>query len=275
MVYTRAMRLAGSKGHYTFAVIDATTGDATSYRFELPSVTHILHGTLARPALERWMYRQTVESVEHLLESYADGGIGLDEVLAHDLDALLAENGLRPLDVRDAAAKRGTNAHNVAEALATGCFGGHDEQTWWYSCCPGEAGVWDRYTAAAERWFTETQPAVICAEVPVWSLSLAYAGTVDLVWYGGHPAASMPRVLTDFKTHDPAAERDGGPAYDVDRIQAQAYACAWDEMHTEAPIRATSVVLLGRDGTYVEDTKPAPQGAWEAVLSMYRRLGGR
>ena len=121
---------------------------------------------------------------------------------------------------------------------------------------------------------------MVATEQPVWSLRRGYSGTFDLLWLLEGEDMSRAAVLTDLKTHAPLEPRYPkdpaykGPAYDIDRIQNQAYKEAHEEMFGAA-IDYTMVLIVTEDGKYVEDWEPAPENAWPLIRSLYHTMEGR
>jgi hypothetical protein len=142
---------------------------------KLPGVTTILGDGLAKPALINWAAKTVA-------------GYALD-----NWDELAGQKPSERLKVlekahyadRDAAGKRGTEVHGLAEKLAKG-----EEVT-----VPDElAGHVEAYV----RFLDEFGPQVVLTETPVVSLtSWPYAGTFDLI--ADFPTLGQ-RLLCDVKT---------------------------------------------------------------------------
>lgn len=254
-------RAAGDSPSYRFVLQNKATGEfEESQVIELPSVTSIIHRNLAAPALVPWAYRQTVESVEILLEAWSKSEEDPSSVFdptfyEDDLDALLTEARLRPEDIRDEAAERGQAAHAWLERHAAGM---EDHPTMRH-IGPNlyEVGVTD--------WWNEKKPLVYASEKLLISLRYQYAGTVDLIWVDKRGKV----VLTDLKTRD----NTWTTAYESDLIQVAAYKQAWEEM-TGKVIDRTSVLIVKPDGSWIEDSRSLPFESFLALLELDNLLKG-
>lgn len=245
-------RAAGDSPTYSYTLRRKGDGEPwwdTREEIHLPSVTTIIHRNLASPALVPWAYRQTIESVEILLEHAHT----LLDVTADDLDGLLTENRLRPVDIRDEAATRGTAAHAWLEELAT---------------APAAAYSLNRggYLDAVSSWWKDRTPVVMASECLLVSLRHGYAGTADLVWVDKRGKV----VLTDLKTRDNTWTQ----AYESDLIQLAAYKEAWEEGHPGKKIDRTSVLIAKPNGSWIEDSRALPFETFGALLELDRLLAG-
>jgi hypothetical protein len=142
---------------------------------KLPGVTTILGDGLAKPALINWAAK-TVAG--YAIDNWAD------------LDGQKPSERLKVLEKahyadRDAAGKRGTEVHHLAEKLAKG------EEV----AVPEElAGHVEAYV----KFLDDFDPQVVLTETPVVSLTKwPYAGTFDLI--ADFPALGQ-RLLCDVKT---------------------------------------------------------------------------
>ena len=144
--------------------------DATGKR--IPGVTTILNEGLPKPGLINWAGNATAEAAVNRWDELADMG---------PADRLKVLKAARYED-RDAAAKRGTEVHALAEELILG----------------REVTVPDELRGHVEsyvRFLDEWNPSPVLTEVAVVNYSHGYAGTLDMVCdCGGR------RVLADIKT---------------------------------------------------------------------------
>lgn len=146
--------------------------DATGAR--IPGVTSIIEDGLPKPALIGWAAKITAETA---VNRWAELG---ELPVAERLKVL---KGCR-YEERDAAARRGTEVHALAEQLV------HGQQVE----VPEElAGHVDSYLRFLEDW----DPQPVLTEAVVYSRPFQYAGTLDLVATMG----SGQRLLCDVKTN--------------------------------------------------------------------------
>lgn len=246
-------RLAGKGTHYRLAVLDAT-GQPTDNTFDLPSVTTILDSVISKPALQYWTYKKTIEGVGELVTKYG-GKVPNDPA---SIASLLKTEGLRPMDMRDKAAKHGTNQHDLLEQLATN---GKRAATKLAKEALGGAGV----NPVAEWWVSERRTVEAC-EVPVVSFERGYAGTLDMVYVT--EAENPERVLLDLKT---------GGVYLQSFLQLAAYKLAWEEQGGKN-IDVLSILQCPKvGGTYTVHTVRGTeierlQERWSAALGLYKCL---
>jgi hypothetical protein len=139
----------------------------------IPGVTTILNEGLPKPALINWAGNATAEYAVNNWDSLADMG---------PADRLKVLKRARYED-RDAAARRGTEVHALAEQLLLG----------------REVAVPDELRGHVEsyvRFLDEVNPDPLLVEVTVVNYTHGYAGTLDMV-------ITLPddrRVLADIKT---------------------------------------------------------------------------
>lgn len=139
----------------------------------IPGVTTILGDGLPKPALINWAANATADYAVNNWDNLADMGVA---------DRLKLLKKARYED-RDAAAKRGTEVHDLAEHLLKG-----EEVT-----VPDELRG---HVEAYVRFLDEWQPTPVVVERPVVNYTYGYAGTLDMV-------VDLPdgrRVLADIKT---------------------------------------------------------------------------
>jgi hypothetical protein len=138
----------------------------------IPGVTTILNEGLPKPALINWAANATAEAAVNRWDELTDMG---------PADRLKILKGARYED-RDAAAKRGTEVHALAEKLLLG-----QEIT-----VPDELrGHVESYVRFLDDW----NPVPILTEVTVVNYTHGYAGTLDMI--AGFAATN---ALADIKT---------------------------------------------------------------------------
>jgi hypothetical protein len=139
----------------------------------IPGVTTILNDGMPKPALINWAANATADYAVNNWENLTDMGVA---------DRLKVLKKARYED-RDAAAKRGTEVHDLAEHLLNG-----QEVT-----VPDELrGHVESYVRFLDEW----QPTPVIVEKTVVNYTYGYAGTLDMV-------VDLPdgrRVLADIKT---------------------------------------------------------------------------
>jgi len=138
----------------------------------IPGVTTILNEGLPKPALINWAGNATAEAAVNRWDELTDMGP------ADRLKILKAAS----YEDRDAAAKRGTEVHALAEKLMLG----------------REVKVPDELRGHVEsyvKFLDEWNPEPVLTEVTVVNYTVGYAGTLDMVM-----DARGRRVLADIKT---------------------------------------------------------------------------
>jgi hypothetical protein len=254
-------RIAGSSHAYTFRV-------SNEYGFDLPSVTHIIKSVGdsigGAGAMAWWGFKLGIRS-QHPL--FSDTKVDEQYEKAKQTE-------WTPNKQRDTAGSRGTEAHDLLELLATGEAEVHKDVEKVYLTWPKNKKApfeeVEGYKLSAAQWWLDNLEGwnTVFAERPVWSLSQGFAGTLDLARYWGvikEEGTNMVEVV-DYKTHKPAAQ--DGPSYVGDRIQLAAYSLAVEEMGLGL-VGGTRVVLLGPDGTYLEDTRRVDAGVFLAMKEIH------
>jgi hypothetical protein len=244
-------RAAGSGSHYTFVLL-RPEGPDEHVKIELPSVTNILD-CLSKPALVGWSHNVTVDGIAKLLAQDSLKGATSDE-----LKGMLKERKLRPYDLRGTAADRGTHAHGILESLATGAT--NPEQVRAYFAereRENHEPPMDGFTAGVLKWWEETQPNIIAAEQPVWSLTYGFAGTFDILWMNGNGRI----VLTDLKTSK--------AVYAEAHLQLAAYKLALEEMNPDLRIDKTTVLRTDAEGNYEHVTVEADPNLFLALIDVW------
>lgn len=221
-----------SFGRPTHWYVDATGA-------KIPGVTGILSDGLPKPALINWAANVTAETAVNRWDEL--GALTVSERLK-----LL--KGARYAD-RDAAARRGTEVHALAERLARG------EQV----TVPDElAGHVESYVRFLDDW----DPRPILLEATVYHRQYGYAGTLDMV----ADLADGRRWLLDVKT-----TRSG--VYGETALQLAAYRYAdryldADGQAADMPqVDATGVIWVRADGYDL-----VPVQADEQALTAFRHI---
>ena len=204
---------------------------------KIPGVTTILNEGLPKPALINWAANATAEAAVNRWDELA--GMG-------PADRLKILKAARYED-RDAAAKRGTEVHALAEQLMVG----------------REVAVPDELRGHVEayvRFLDEWNPVPVLTEATVVNYSIGYAGTLDMVF-----DCHAGRVLADIKT-----TRSG--IYGETALQLAAYRYA--EVYLTGDIEADMVdvdetwaIWVRADGYSVIPVNTSP-----AVFDDFRRV---
>ena len=203
----------------------------------IPGVTTILNEGLPKPALINWAANATAEAAVNRWDELTDMG---------PADRLKILKAARYED-RDAAAKRGTEVHALAEKLMLG-----QEVT-----VPDELrGHVEAYVRFLDDW----QPEPVLTEVTVVNYTHGYAGTLDMVM-----DCRNQRVLADIKT-----TRSG--IYGETALQLAAYRYAEvyltaDGEHDLPDIEDTWAIWVRGDGYSVIPVNTSP-----AVFDDFRRV---
>jgi len=204
----------------------------------IPGVTTILNEGLPKPALINWAANATAEAAVNRWDEL--GGMG-------PADRLKILKAARYED-RDAAAKRGTEVHDLAEKLMLG-----QEVT-----VPDELRG---HVEAYVRFLDEWNPTPILTEVTVVNYTHGYAGTLDMV-----AKFSPGNVLADIKT-----TRSG--IYGETALQLAAYRYAEvyighdGEEHELPDIVDTWAIWVRGDGYSVIPVNTSP-----SVFDDFRRV---
>lgn len=255
-------RAAADGTHYEWRLYDKSANEYDeSNVISLPSVTTIIHATLASPALVPWAYRTTVEGVGHLLDAYPDETT-IDELQNYDLDELLKENKLRPDDIRDAGASRGTDAHAYLEYLAGLPHAEALEVAEDY-VKHGD----DAFRLAICKWWCVARPIVVASEARLKSLRYGFAGTVDLVWKQGK---NLGPGITDLKTR-----KANSSSYRDDEAQIAGYTIMWNEENPDNQARWGSVLIAMDDGNFAENSARCSPETFISIKNVFDTLKGR
>ena len=157
-----------------------------------------------------------------------------------------------PYAQRDAAARRGTEVHDLAEKLS------HGEEV----DVPDELAG---YVQAAVAWLDDWQARPLLTEKPIGNRQWWYAGTLDAVW-------EMPdgtRWITDWKTGKSGIWPEAS-------LQAAAYAHAefyLDDTGAEQPMADLNItrglgVHLKPDGTYAAHELDISEGTFQTFTRI-------
>ena len=209
--------------------------DANGQR--VPGVTTILDKGMPKPALLPWGIKTVAEYAVNNREDLA--GLPPTEMLATLKGA--------PYKERDAAAKRGSEVHALAERLVNG-----EDVT-----VPREL---DRHVAHYVEFLDACNPQPVLVEAVVYHLEYGYAGTLDLIAdMGGE------RWLLDLKT------AKGVYAETAYQLAAYRYATHYVDADGVAqpmiPVDRCAVVHVTEKGWSV-----IPMQADEAVLKAFRHI---
>lgn len=210
--------------------------DANGQR--VPGVTTILDKGLPKPALVPWGIKTVAEYAVNNREDLAE----------KPPTEMLSELKGAPYRERDAAAKRGTEVHRLAEALVQG-----DQVV-----VPAEL---DRHVAHYVEFLDAFKPQPILVEPVVYNLTYGYAGSADLFAdIGGET------WLLDLKTN-----RSG--VYPEVAYQLAAYRYA--EFYLDADGEPQPMIAVDRCAViHVNDKgwQVVPVRADEAVLKAFRHI---
>jgi hypothetical protein len=216
--------------------------------FELPSVTKILGIIDKSEALTWWAFTKTVEAM------VAMNNDGVFFSTAEEATVYLATQKVRPIDLRDQAADRGTNVHEALTMYA-------DDQPPAFHTL---AEVERPYHQSLAGWIIESRPEFLTTELPVVSLTHGYAGTFDYLRRCTCGCGGI--VLGDAKTSK--------AIYDSAHLQVAAYEHAYFEL-TGVRVCHTELLHLRGDGLPGE----VERGVGEledflAVAALHERLRG-
>jgi hypothetical protein len=194
----------------------------------IPGVTTIIGDGVPKPALIKWGMNTTAAYAVDHWDTLA--GLPVSERLTTLKGAAYAE--------RDAAGKRGTEVHDLAEKLL------HGQEV----PVPDElAGHVEAYVRFLDQW----DPTVVLSESTVYNLTIGYAGTLDLV-------VDMPggRWLLDIKT-----TRSGVYGDNALQLAAYRYAEHWIDVDTAHPmpeVDRCGIVWVRGDGYEVVPVEAGP-----------------
>lgn len=256
-------RKAGSDAEYKWVLWNKATDEAEPgvADIDLPSSTSIISAVLAKPQIPPWYYTKTLEGFVALMSCEMDEGMDDFEGMLTDYDMLneaLTLNRLRPVDIRDDAAERGTAVHSMLENL-----------------CASDDGMaharWlteqdDLFATAIGDWWLTRKPQVIASEKVLRSPRMGFAGTCDLVYQSpifGSRTLGLPTAC-DLKTGN-----IGRKMYLSDDLQVGSYKLAWDEEFPDNPIAHRTVLIVREDGDWVEEPCVVPPELFLNLLTLY------
>ena len=240
---------------------------------KLARVTAILGRVVRKPELERWHYWRTIDSISALV---AEGGKGLDDMELRDiisdgmtLNEWLTLNRMRPEDYADEASGRGEAAHDALHQLASQQDSGEDLELSLANTIYQDQGG---YVKGVADWWLEARPEVVATEKLLFSLKDGgYAGRCDLVASRTTLGPGMTQVgpqIIDLKTRKVPLT-----PYMTDELQLTMYAYAWQQMNPGIDAKpATSVLLVGPDGSYLKHDFDADLSVVPAILGLDRVL---
>lgn len=227
-------RMVGDSPYYEVSLL-TSEGKAKGPRIKLPSVSTILKA-LPKDGLDWWGYKLGVQA------SLEYGGLD-DAVLTppeiepryEEFKRLGREGRLStPSNVLKKAGTRGTDVHDVAEALLKNGKPPLEGEIA-AEILPYVEGLLNWYEAAKPDWAE-----VLTIESPVFSLEHRFAGTLDAIIKG----ISGSYYLIDFKTSKGIYESH------LLQVAAYEYAARESGLIPRDAIVIPTVVRLGKDGTY-------------------------
>lgn len=255
---------------------------------ELPSVTTILKA-LYKGGLDWWGHKIGVTGALDLIrEGKVDPSTlpeDIEQAGALVYEQVKAEKRFTPYAVMTKAGGRGSDVHHIAEYIIDK---GHPPSK---ASIPEEQhgyvkGLWDWYQKYVQSGLLEIEH----SEIPCWSLTHGYAGTLDVFGRADIPSltlsesvtdgASSPTVektvkrpvIVDFKTNNK------GEVYESHELQTTAYGAAVEEMGICDEMPVGFVVAISHKGAVkmVEsraslDDFLAVKRVWDAV----QRLNGK
>lgn len=202
--------------------------------------------------LMAWSARLTREGVAAMASEYVDMATPEWMMDAEAIENALAQLGLRYTDVRDDAARRGTNVHELAlHTLASG-----EPVPDFEAMTVEERG----YAQGVIAWWLDTDPQVVASEYLVADLELGVAGRPDLLC-----RLKDGRVaLVDCKTSGYLSAKFS--------VQLSAYGRLGLVSGYEAP-DVGIVLQVAEDGSFNAVELALDDDDFLAALDVYRRAG--
>ena len=236
-------RAAGSGRYYQVAVLDQGKRPV-GVPIDLPSVTTILDA-MKKGGLDWWGHKIGVTGVIDLLvQGKLDpeqlGEMPLELAAEQVYEQLKADAVHTPAAALSGAGSRGSNVHDIAEQLLkTGTLPKPDAvPQHQHGYIKGMAAWWQ------EKWFDK----VVHTELPVFSLTHKYAGTLDGLVTIDPKVAVIPgtprHAVIDFKTNKK------GEVYDSHLLQVTAYGHACLEMGLVSELPIGVVIAFGEAGNH-------------------------
>ena len=274
-------RIAGDSDTYELRlcrIVGGVKAIPTQYGVRFTSSTTVINNTLGIPAgaMSYHGFREGMKGLAAIMSgdpafaSFQNKLADLverSEATPEAIEELLKDAGFTPNTSRDLGGKRGTKAHLVVECLAEGWrdiveisptavneIAVPSLRDWAEALAMDEERTeGTRYGwGAIEWWDKEIQPAInngsivdIISELPVFSVSGEYAGTLDVAILWNFQATSLDKdvgvvyltrngwEIVDVKTHKPASgftKEGSGPGYDSDAAQIRSYRDAVEEI---------------------------------------------
>jgi hypothetical protein len=236
-----------AKGGYSYVRDSRFVGVSTPTKALDSSIDGLLH----------WAAKLDQTGVAALAEQQIEAGCDVGDLAwlcsQPSISAALREAELTWTDVRDRAAQRGTNVHElIFLALAQGTRPPSLEKL---------SKVERGYGQAAIRWWRDRKPKPLFAEQVTVSREHGFAGRFDLLC-----EIDGDRVLVDAKTRERGQDRrsDHGqlPGYELANRE-----CGIGESAYQV------VLLLMPDGSYREVVCVGTKDDFLAALNAYRRGG--
>jgi len=271
-------RLVGDSKFYTFHLRQGNGRYSQDFTISLPSVTSIIHSVFAAPALQRWNYSQTRDSIAGLAAVSkgfdAENGLSLIEMIEDGdvLEEWLALNKMRPEDISREAMERGSREHETLEGLARTALAEGPEAAAEQASKLGTNGASSPWAYATADWWLTRLPRVVASEQVVYQLEPhgGFAGSLDLVYEVPRaPIVGTKRVLMDLKSR-----KEGAGIYDSDEIQVSAYELAWTQ-NSGLPVDEKSILVVREDGTWIEEEATVPAKVFLNLLEVARILDRR
>jgi hypothetical protein len=262
--------------------------------YNLPSVTSVIGKTQAKPQLNAWYYRTTLESIAGLFSQmhwYADT-LGDELSDADELQQWLEANRMTPDDVAEEASVRGREAHRLLHRLCDiqqrvgattaniAAIGAAER-----SYDSGQA--WSRGVA---EWYLDRRPHVVATEQQVFRLvdsERGYAGTLDLLYEDEDnnlvtcDLKTRKEQLPEYRVRKNEWIVPDPPVWDSDEIQVAAYeeAQVWMEgnfiTHDRGNPRRRTILAVEANGGWVEKEALVPAKVFDNLLDNYYLLGGK
>lgn len=220
---------------------------------KLDGVTTLLGDGMRKPALEHWAGNETAAQAVNRWDEFAAMPV------AQRFEALKKAR----FQVRDEAARRGSEIHRLAEQALAGAevdvpeeFRGHVD--------------------AAVRFMDDWQVEEVLTETSVWNERGRYAGTLDMVFRT--PLRPGATIIADWKTN-----RTG--IYGETALQLSAYenaenyigADGFDHPMSELGINEAWAIWIRADGysVYPMERGPEVYRTFMYVATVARRTGGK
>ena len=280
------MKIKVRKSDYTFVLVDPWTGKIRQdVELALPSVTHIIEKTLAKPELIEWAYRRTVDNISGLVDLlWNDERIEHAEDLikslrdAEELDDYLTENRLRPSDVAEDASEAGQEGHAFLAKLAMAALEADAEAAVALAQRTLKRSGVSGHNVAIAKWWLSVDPDVVASEKTVVSTRHRFAGTLDIL-----RRRDDTYTVTDLKcrsedrpcgvehrTRESAIKCHVVSAYTSDHLQTGGYSIALAE--EGLPVSLRTVLVAKADGTFDEVDSDMPEDLFLNLVELHRNV---